>query len=663
MSDTHDLMNPEAMARLRHELRTPLNHLIGYAEIVRNQARDQSARTEAGLMEQVLTAARQMVDQVQEALPVNAHVAAGAVPALRAAFGPWLQRVEKTLATFEKLSGGACEKEMRKMQGALGELRGAARGPAPGRRAAIPLPTAPVSRPRARSRILVVDDDDGNREALVRRLEREGYDASGESDGEAGLARLCRETFDLVMLDIFMPGMDGLEVLSEMKRRIELQEIPVIVLSALDDQANAVRSIEMGAEDFLAKPYDAVVLRARIGAILRRRRAETERVELAESLQLLLESTGEGVFGQDSQGRCTFVNRAALEMLRCSREDLLGRDLHAAIHHTRPNGSPYPPEACPIRAVIHTGQAKRGRDEALVRSDGATFPIEYSAHPIHRDGRLDGAVVTFTDITERKRAEENLMQAAKLESLGVLAGGIAHDFNNLLTGILGNASLVLESLPTADANRSLLGAVVAAGERAADLTRQMLAFAGKGQFVVEPVNLSEAIQDIRELLGATLAKPTRLKLALAPDLAPVEADARQIQQLIFNFVINAGEAIGEGAGTVTIETGMRELPEGVPGEPPFGRIAPGHYVYAAVHDTGAGMDAQTRARIFDPFFSTKFTGRGLGLAAAMGIARAHGGAIRVESAPGQGSRFEVLLPAVSTRVLHMPASPIEAPRT
>jgi PAS domain S-box-containing protein len=657
-------MNPEAIARLRHELRTPLNHLIGYAEIVRNQARDQSARTEADLMEQVLAKARQMVEQVQEALPVNAHIAVDAVPALRAAFGPWLQRVEKTLATFEKLSGGACEKEMRKMQAALGELRGAARGPAPRRRGRIPPPPAAEPRPRTASgRILVVDDDDGNREALVRRLEREGYDASGEPDGEAGLARLSRETFDLVMLDIFMPGMDGFEVLSEMKRRLELQEIPVIVLSGLDDQANAVRSIEMGAEDFVAKPYDAVVLRARIGAILRRRRAEAERVELAESLQLLLESTGEGVFGQDSQGRCTFVNRAALEMLRWSREDLLGRDLHAMIHHTRPNGSPYPPEACPIRAVMQTGQARRGRDEALLRSDGASFPIEFSAHPIHRDGRLDGVVVTFTDITERKRAEENLMQAAKLESLGVLAGGIAHDFNNLLTGILGNASLVLESLPTADANRSLLGAVVTAGERAADLTRQMLAFAGKGQFVVEPVDLSEAIQDIRELLGATLAKSTGLKLALAPQLAPVEADARQIQQLIFNFVINASEAIGEGAGTVTIETGMRELPEGIPGEPPFGRIAPGRYVYAAVHDTGAGMDEQTRARIFDPFFSTKFTGRGLGLAAAMGIARAHRGAIRVESAPGKGSRFEVLLPAVSTRVFRMPAAPIEVPRT
>ena len=131
-----------------------------------------------------------------------------------------------------------------------------------------------------------------------------------------------------------------------MKARLELQDIPVIVLSALDDQENAVRSIEMGAEDFLAKPLQRRWCCARrIGAILRRRRAEAERAEMAESLQLLLESTGEGVMGEDREGRCVFVNRAALEMLRCSREEMLGRDLHAAIHHSRPDGSPYPPRA------------------------------------------------------------------------------------------------------------------------------------------------------------------------------------------------------------------------------------------------------------------------------------------------------------------------------
>ncbi len=648
-------MNPEAIARLRHSLRTPLNHLIGYGEMVRDEALEQSADTEAGLIEQVLAAARQIVEHLQEALPVRAHIAEDAVPVLRHAMRPWLGQIENALDAFQEMTGGACEKETRKMRSATRELRDFSRGAEPV--SAVPVPLPPTREPRPEGpggRILVVDDDADNRDILARRLEREGFSAACVSSGAAALDRLGREPFDLVLLDIIMPGMDGFQVLQQMKTRLELQEIPVIVLSALDDQANAVRSIEMGAEDFLAKPYDAVVLRARIGAILRRRRAEAERAEMAESLHLLLESTGEGVVGEDREGRCVFVNRAAVELLRCSREQLLGRDLHAAIHHSRPDGSPYPPEACPIRTVLRTAEPRRGRDETFIRPDGTTFAVEYSAHPIRRDGRTEGVVLTFADISERKRSEENLLQTAKLESLGVLAGGIAHDFNNILTGILGNTSIVLEALPKTDPNRGLLSEVVSAGERAADLTRQMLAFAGKGQFVVEPVDLSKAIQDIGELLAATLPKTARLRMHLGAHLPSVEADSRQIQQLVFNLVLNAGEAVGDRPGQVTIETGVRDLPKGAPSEPPFGRAAPGRYVFAAVQDTGAGMDAATRTRIFDPFFSTKFTGRGLGLAAAMGIARAHHGSIRVETEPGKGSRFELLLPALRQQAIPMP---------
>ena len=658
MSDTLDLMNPEVIARLRHSLRTPLNHIIGYAEMIRDEAREQSATAEVGVMDQVLAAARQIVDRVQEALPVKAHIPPDAIPVLRDAMRPPLTQIEKLLAGFEEMSGGACDKEMRKLRAATSELQDFARGAEPASTVPLPLPPVRESRPGGRGeRILVVDDDTDNREILMRRLEREGYQSVAVGDGAAALDQLVKEPFDLVLLDIFMPGMDGFQVLQQIKSRAELQDVPVIVLSALDDQQNAVRSIEMGAEDFLAKPYDAVVLRTRIGAILRRRRAESERAEMADSLQLLLESTGEGVVGEDRDGRCVFVNRAAVEMLRCSREELLGRDLHAAIHHSRPDGSTYPAAECPMRSVVQTGEARRGRDEALVRKDGTTFPIEYSAHPIRRDGRTEGIVVTFTDISERKRNEEHLLQSAKLESLGVLAGGIAHDFNNILTGILGNTSLVLESLPQHDPNRTLLSEVVSAGERAADLTRQMLAFAGKGQFVIEPVDLSKVIQEIGELLAATLPKPARLNMQLARHLTPVEADPRQMQQLIFNLVINAGEAIGERPGMVTIETGVRDLPQGGRSEPPFGRTAAGRYVFAAVQDTGAGMNAETRARIFEPFFSTKFTGRGLGLAAAMGIARAHHGSIHVESEPGRGSRFEVLLPAMRQQAIAMGPTP------
>lgn len=648
-------MTPEAIARLRHSLRTPLNHLLGYAEVVRERAKEQGARAELGLLDQILSIGRQIVDRVGVALPAKAHIAPDAIPELRDVLRPALGRVEELIAELAALTRGACAAEIGKMRSAVRDLQNFAHGADPQPDFSAPFSPGQPPRPVGPGgRILVVDDDADNREILLRRLEREGFTTAAEATGEAALERLGREPFDLVLLDLFMPGMNGFQVLERMKTRLELSEIPVIVLSALDDQANAVRSIEMGAEDFVAKPFDTVVLRARIGAILRRRRAETERAEMAESLNLLLESTGDGVFGEDRQGRCVFVNRAALEMLGRRREDLLGKDLHSAIHHTRADGSPYPVEACPLHAVLETGEPRRGRDEYLFRPDGSSFPIEYSANPIRSGGETPGIVVTFADITERRQNEEHLLQSAKLESLGVLAGGIAHDFNNILTGILGNASLVLESMAGDDPGRPLLSEVVTAGERAADLTRQMLAFAGKGQFVIEPVDLSRAIHEISELLAATLRKPAKLRLELAPHLPPVHADARQMQQLIFNLVLNAGEAIGGEPGTVTIETGVRDLPRGAPAEPPFGSLAPGRYVYAAVQDTGPGMDPAIRARIFDPFFSTKFTGRGLGLAAALGIARAHQGVIRVVTEPGHGSRFELLVPAAETHTIPMP---------
>lgn len=650
MSESLDLMTPEAVVRLRHFLRTPLNQVIGYAEIVYRQARDQTASQEAALMEQILAAARKIADMVQEALPVSSHVGNGSIPRLRVAMQGYVDRITYATDRLEELTKGACADEIGKIRMAARDLFDFARGgepaPNPGRAFAA-LPEAPPPR-KARfgkgRRILVVDDDAHNRDLLERRLEREGFDAASAPDGRAALDRLRRERFDLVLLDIFMPEMNGFQVLAEMKGAAELRDVPVIVLSAVDDQGHVVRSIEMGADDFLAKPFDPVVLRARIGAILRRRDAEVERAEIAERLELLLESSGEGIFGLDREGICTFVNGAALEMLGHPREALLGRVLHEVVHHRRPDGALYPRSECPIYSVLLHGEPQRGRDEMFFRADGSSFPIEFSAHPIRRGADSDGMVVTFTDISERKRTEEHLLQTAKLESVGVLAGGIAHDFNNILTGIMGNASLVLESLDPKDHSRDLLADVVRSSERAADLTRQMLAFAGKGQFVLEPVDVSQAIQNVAELLGASLPKTARLRLQLAPGLPKFQADPRQIQQLAFNLVINAGEATIDRGGLVTVETGVRELAEPAEGEPSFGAIPHGRYVYLSVADDGVGMDPATRARIFDPFFSTKFAGRGLGLAAAMGIARAHHGAIRVESEPGRGSRFEVLFP-------------------
>jgi CheY-like chemotaxis protein len=239
-----------------------------------------------------------------------------------------------------------------------------------------------------------------------------------------------------------------------------------------------------------------------------------------------------------------------------------------------------------------------------------------------------------------------LQESQKLESLGLLAGGIAHDFNNLLTGILGNASLAYSETSADQPLRMRLREIVRATERAAFLSRQMLAYAGKGRYVIETMDLGDLVTEISVLVRTSIPKAVELKLDLAPNLPPIDADPAQVQQVVMNLVINGAEAIGENTtGKVEIRTSLVEINAGE--APEFfgpGQSAAGAYVQLEVRDTGSGMDEATKARIFDPFFTTKFIGRGLGLAAVQGIVKGHGGAIRVYSTPGHGTTFLVQLP-------------------
>ncbi|HWR52951.1 MAG TPA: PocR ligand-binding domain-containing protein [Bryobacteraceae bacterium] len=256
------------------------------------------------------------------------------------------------------------------------------------------------------------------------------------------------------------------------------------------------------------------------------------------------------------------------------------------------------------------------------------------------------------DITERKRAEENLRQAQKLESIGLLAGGIAHDFNNLLVGVIGNASLAQDMIPSGSPALKVLKRIIEAGEHAANLTRQMLAYAGKGRFVLEPVNLSELVRSTRALLQSSISKKITWQFHLESVIPAVESDPGQMQQVLMNLVFNAGEAIGTASGVISIETGERTVDAAyITRELDGWAVEPGRYVFLYVSDTGCGMDQATMAKVFDPFFTTKFQGRGLGLAAVAGIVRAHKGAIRVDTAPGCGSRFQVFFPVATSAVV------------
>jgi PAS domain S-box-containing protein len=284
------------------------------------------------------------------------------------------------------------------------------------------------------------------------------------------------------------------------------------------------------------------------------------------------------------------------------------------------------------------------------RANGAIAWLRGDSMP-ERDGA--GNVVWngfITDVTESRRLETKLMETAKLESLGVLAGGIAHDFNNLLTGILGNASLARQELPPASLGQPMLDQIETAARRAADLCKQMLAYSGKGRFVVQRLNVNKLIEDTTHLLQISIAKNCVLRFNLAADLPPVKADATQLRQVIMNLVINASEAIGSRSGVLALSTGVARVDgEYVKGFRPDASPVPGDYVFIEVSDNGCGMDSATLAKIFDPFFTTKFTGRGLGLAAVLGIVRGHRGGLKVYSEPGRGTTFKLFFPVASGR--------------
>ncbi len=305
------------------------------------------------------------------------------------------------------------------------------------------------------------------------------------------------------------------------------------------------------------------------------------------------------------------------------------------------------------------------REEVAVHAGEEIRTFDVYLQPISDEhGAVRGLAGAAVDITESKRWETRLRYTQKLESIGVLAGGIAHDFNNLLTTVLGHSTLAMEELPPGHKARPFVAAAIRGAEQAARLTSQLLAYAGRGRFVIRRVDLSELVGGILNLIHSSIPKSVRVHSSLRPNLPPVAADTAQLQQLVMNLVINAGEAIGQGnPGTIRINTGVQNLSELYIERSPLAQsnaVMPGEYAYLEVRDTGCGMDAGTKTRIFEPFFSTKFTGRGLGLAAVDGIVRAHRGTMELYSAPGRGTTFKVLFPVAAVEERREEAPPAEA---
>jgi two-component system CheB/CheR fusion protein len=365
----------------------------------------------------------------------------------------------------------------------------------------------------------------------------------------------------------------------------------------------------------------------------------TERKRAAEvRYQRLFESARDGIVLVDAiSAEILDLNPFTERLLGFPKGELVGRKLW----EIEPTANV--PTLREVLERVRDQGALRMDDWPLLTKDGRELQAEVIANT-YADGERRAIQFNIRDVSARKKFERELQQTQRLEGLGLLAGGIAHDFNNLLTGILGNASLAYSELPVDQSVRMRLREIVQAAESAAFLTRQMLAYSGRGRFVIEHLNLGDLVRDIAALIQTSIPRTVELKLDLAPNLPAIDADPAQIQQAVMNLVINGAEAIGDEIGRVEIRTSLRELDRrGV--DEFFGAGKPGTYVQLEVCDTGSGMDEATKARVFDPFFTTKFTGRGLGLAAVQGIVKSHGGAIRVYSTPGHGTTFVIMFPA------------------
>jgi len=383
-----------------------------------------------------------------------------------------------------------------------------------------------------------------------------------------------------------------------------------------------------------------------ISPVFSRLRAETKLRKSEERYRLLVENINDSVVISQNE-KFIFFNTRFAEMLGYEYDELLMKDYREV----------YTPKGVEI-LMKRSEKRERGEEvparyETIFRKkDGSEIDVEANVRIIDYKGQ-PATFAVIRDITDRKRAEAEkakleaqIQHSQKLESLGILAGGIAHDFNNLLMGILGNASLALMNLSATSPIRDTIEQIEKASQRAADLTRKMLDYSGKGKFVAQSINLSELIKEVTPLLMASISKKIILNYNLKDDLPSIEADESQIRQVVMNLIINASEAIADRSGIITVNTGVKicdcqylsktflddSLPEG-------------SYVYLEVIDTGIGMDADTLSKIFDPFFTTKFTGRGLGLAVVLGIVRGHKGAIEVQSEPGNGAMFRVLFPS------------------
>ncbi|HJZ75682.1 MAG TPA: response regulator [Vicinamibacterales bacterium] len=503
-------------------------------------------------------------------------------------------------------------------------------------------------------RLLVVDDAIEHAQMVTEFLRASGAWPHAEikiaASYDEALAKLTAPTtFDLAVVDYMLGSRDGLELLRELKQRGI--DTSVIVLTGHGAEDVAVEAMKAGAADYLSKSTLTIegleravrfALALRIGE-RQRRQAEAALRASEERFRALVENSSDALLLLDAEGRVTYVSPSSSRHLGWGSDEMLGGSIFEFLHPDDRDTM-----SARMSEVLRSPAKPIHQDIRLQHADGSWREIESVAVNRLSDPSVEAIVVNARDITDRRKLEEQLRQAQKMEAVGQLAGGIAHDFNNLLTAILGYCNLMRDDMPAEDPLRADLDEIHSAGERAASLTRQLLAFSRRQMLQPQIVDMNVVVQQLEKLLRRLISEDVELVTALAPDLMNVRVDPASIEQILVNLAVNARDAMPSG-GRLTIETANVDLDETfVIAHMP---MKAARYVMLAVGDTGQGMDADTRTRVFEPFFTTKEQGKGsgLGLATVYGMVKQSGGYIWVYSEPGHGTVFKVYFPPAQQR--------------
>ncbi len=516
--------------------------------------------------------------------------------------------------------------------------------------------------------VFVVDDEKRMCESLKALLRPRGYEVTAVTSGELALQTIGEKNYDLFLLDICIPDLDGFSLMEHILNR--LPDTPVIMMTGDVSVDSAVKALRKGAYDYLKKPFETEELVKTIDNALRQKMLQEINQEMEDRLRtserrfrFMVQNSPDMIYTLDANGRFTFINNAAERLFGYRSADLVGRPYDTVLYEEDLD------KACWRFNERRTGKrATSGYElrlktgphkESLIAQHTDFAVVELNATGVYRRAgtrrELIGTYGVARDMTFRKILETQLLQAKKIEALGNLSGGIAHDFNNLLMGIQGIISLVLFKMEPNNPFLDQLKMIEQYVQDGAGLTRQLLTFVKGGAMEIQPTDVNALIQKQSRLFGRT-RKAIQITETLAPDVLPIEADASQIEQVLLNIYVNAGHAMPDG-GELHIRTENILLTE----KSVLTRstnLTPGHYVKITASDTGIGMDDATQQRIFDPFFTTKQIGKGsgLGLYSVYGIVKNHGGHIRVTSTQKKGTTFTIYLPATKRRI-RQPVNP------